>query len=257
MHLSAEASRSTALSHCRWASGGFRHRPNCRPKPCATGLELFSFTSRECPKTLWLPPLPFVRFGAWVAPSGWAARGSQGIRSVSSPFGFQRPLRESLVGWASCHAPKDAPFGFHPGRVGLLSRLERRSVQLSPWSGGPPVTPRKTLRSAFTLVGWASCHAPKDAPFSLHPGRVGLLFCSEEQTVRRSPCRRAFARRPQEAPLGNASRSRAEALVRFAGQPLQVSLSPDRLGQVTTSGPEVLRRGLAGWAGGVVVWPPC
>jgi hypothetical protein len=26
---------------------------------------------------------------------------------------------------------------------------------------------------------------------------------------------------------------------------------------VTTSGPEVLRRGLAGWAGGVVVWPPC
>ena len=202
MHLSAEASRSTALSHCRWASGGFRHRPNCRPKPCATGLELFSFTSRECPKTLWLPPLPFVRFGAWVAPSGWAARGSQGIRSVSSPFGFQRPLRESLVGWASCHAPKDAPFSFHPGRV-------------------------------------------------------GLLFCSEEQTVRRSPCRRAFARRPQEAPLGNASRSRAEALLRFAGQPLQVSLSPDRLGQVTTSGPEVLRRGLAGWAGGVVVWPPC
>ena len=202
MHLSAEASRSTALSHCRWASGGFRHRPNCRPKPCATGLELFSFTSRECPKTLWLPPLPFVRFGAWVAPSGWAARGSRGIRSVSSPFGFQRPLRESLVGWASCHAPKDAPFSFHPGRV-------------------------------------------------------GLLFCSEEQTVRRSPCRRAFARRPQEAPLGNASRSRAEALLRFAGQPLQVSLSPDRLGQVTTSGPEVLRRGLAGWAGGVVVWPPC
>ena len=202
MHLSAEASRSTALSHCRWASGGFRHRPNCRPKPCATGLELFSFTSRECPKTLWLPPLPFVRFGAWVAPSGWAARGSQGIRSVSSPFGFQRPLRESLVGWASCHASKDAPFSFHPGRV-------------------------------------------------------GLLFCSEEQTVRRSPCRRAFARRPQEAPLGNASRSRAEALLRFAGQPLQVSLSPDRLGQVTTSGPEVLRRGLAGWAGGVVVWPPC
>ena len=106
------------------------------------------------------------------------------------------------------------------GRVGLLSRPERRSVQLSPW-------------------------------------RVGLLFCSEEQTVRRSPCRRAFARRPQEAPLRNASRSRAEALLRFAGQPLQVSLSPDRLGQVTTSGPEVLRRGLAGWAGGVVVWPPC
>jgi len=151
MHLSAEASRSTALSHCRWASGGFRHRPNCRPKPCATGLELFSFTSRECPKTLWLPPLPFVRFGAWVAPSGWAARGSQGIRSVSSPFGFQRPLRESLVGWASCHAPKDAPFSFHPGRVGLLSRPERRSVQLSPWSGGPPVLLRRANRSTVTL----------------------------------------------------------------------------------------------------------
>gem|GEM_PF-2004957 len=100
------------------------------------------------------------------------------------------------------------------GRVGLLSRPERRSVQRSPW-------------------------------------RVGLLFRSEELTVRRSPCRRAFARRRQEAPLGCASRSRAEALLRFADQPLQVSLSPDRLGQVTTSGPEVLRRGLAGGPAGL------
>jgi len=80
---------------------------------------------------------------------------------------------------------------------------------------------------------------------------VGLLFRSEELTVRRSPCRRAFARRRQEAPLGCASRSCAEALLRFADQPLQVSLSPDRLGQVTTSGPEVLRRGLAGGPAGL------
>lgn len=82
-------------------------------------------------------------------------------------------------------------------------------------------------------------------------GRMGLLFCSEELTVRRSPCRRAFARRRQEAPLGCASRSRAEALLRFADQPLQVSLSPDRLGQVTTSGPEVLRGDLAGGPAGL------
>ena len=100
------------------------------------------------------------------------------------------------------------------GRVGLLSRPEGRSVRLSP------------------------C-------------RVGLLFRSEELTMRRSPCRRTFARRRQEAPLGCASRSRAEALLRFADQPLQVSLSPDRLGQVTTSGPEVLRGGLAGGPAGL------
>ena len=139
MHPSAEASGSTSLSRCRWASGGFRHRPNRRPKPCATGLELFNSTSRECPKTLRLPPPPCVGFGTWIAPSGWAARGSRGIRSVSSPFGFQRPLRESLVGWASCHASKDDPIGFHPD-------------------------------------GWASCHAPKDDPFSFHPG--GWASCS-------------------------------------------------------------------------------
>lgn len=107
----------------------------------------------------------------------------------------------------------NAPCG-NRWRVGLLSRPEGRSVQRSPW-------------------------------------RVGLLFRSEELTVRRSPCRRAFARRRQEAPLGCASRSRAEALLRFADQPLQVSLSPDRLGQVTTSGPEVLRRGLAGGPAGL------
>ena len=95
------------------------------------------------------------------------------------------------------------------GRVGLLSRPEGRSVRLSPW-------------------------------------RVGLLFRSEELTMRRSPCRRTFARRRQEAPLGRASQSPAEAILCFAGQPLQDSLSPDGLGQVTTSGPEVLRGGLAG-----------
>lgn len=137
MHPSAEASGSTALSRCRWASGGFRHRPNCWPKPCATGLELFNSTSRECPKTFRLPPPPCVGFGTWIAPSGWAARGSRGIRSVSSPFGFQRPLREPLVGWASCHAPKDAPFSGHPG-------------------------------------GWASCSAPKSLPFSGHPAVAPL-----------------------------------------------------------------------------------
>jgi len=60
------------------------------------------------------------------------------------------------------------------GRVGFLSRPERRSVQLSPWSGGPPVTPRKTLRSAFTLVGWASCSAPESKPFDGHPAAAPL-----------------------------------------------------------------------------------
>lgn len=37
------------------------------------------------------------------------------------------------------------------GRVGLLSRPERRSVQLSPWSGGPPVLLRRANRSTVTL----------------------------------------------------------------------------------------------------------
>ena len=132
MHPSAEASGSTSLSRCRWASGGFRHRPNCRPKPCATGLELFNSTSRECPKTLRLPPLPCVGFGTWIAPSGWAARGSRGIRSVSSPFGFQRPLRESLAG-----GPPVAP-----------RKTLRSTVTLS---GGPPVPLRRAYRSAVTL----------------------------------------------------------------------------------------------------------
>jgi hypothetical protein len=42
------------------------------------------------------------------------------------------------------------------------------------WSGGLPVTPRKTLRSAFTLVGWASCSAPKSNPFDGHPAAAPL-----------------------------------------------------------------------------------
>ena len=155
---------------------GFHHRPNCRPKPCAIGLELFNSTSRECPKTFRLLPPPCVGFSTWVAPSGWAARVSVRIRGVSSPLGFQRPFRESLVGWASCHAPRDAPFDCHP--AGWASCSAPKSLPCGDHPAGAPlrVGGKKLLSVARPKV------LPK--PFSVSPANLSKSLCRQMGLVR-------------------------------------------------------------------------
>ena len=176
MHPSAEASGSTSLSRRRWASGGFHHRPNCRPKPCAIGLELFNSTSRECPKTFRLLPPPCVGFSTWVAPSGWTARVSVRIRGVSSPLGFQRPFRESLVGWASCHAPKDAPFDCHPDGWASCS-----APKSSPCGDHPAVAPLRVGGKKLLSVARPKV-LPK--PFSVSPANLSKILCRQMGLVR-------------------------------------------------------------------------
>lgn len=61
----------------------------------------------------------------------------EGSAVFPRPLASNAPLREPLVGWACCHAPKDAPFSGHPG-------------------------------------GWASCSAPKSLPFGGHPAVAPL-----------------------------------------------------------------------------------
>jgi hypothetical protein len=114
MHPSAEASGSTSLSRRRWASGGVNHRPICQPKPSATGYELFTATSQECPRTFGLPSLlssgRHLGFPEWVG----CSRISKEPRCILALWLPTLPSRGSLVGWASCCAPKDAPFSVHP-----------------------------------------------------------------------------------------------------------------------------------------------
>ena len=162
---------------------------------------------------------------------------SLGLRGISSPLQFQ-PKPDELE--SSCSA---SPCGSIRECSGFLSPsfVGNRHSSCLKWVGCLRIPKDRDVSSPFGFqqISFDICRSG-----SLHAWlRRASSSCS--------PCRRAFARRPQEAPLGRAIQIQVETLTLSRWSTSPSFPFPSLLGQVTTSGPESLRRGLW-WAFDVV-----